>query len=105
MAGRKTRLPVATTSEVTVDDAFAELEAEYSRPLDGGERLAIGNNLAGFFALLQEWDLKQQATEEEQPNVSEEANNQEEEEVRRESTVLAFQNNKPARIRGRRPRK
>jgi hypothetical protein len=49
----------ALAPELTPDEAFLELEEQYGRPLDAGQRLEIGNNLAGFFAILNEWDLKQ----------------------------------------------
>jgi hypothetical protein len=49
----------ANNSDMSHEEAFSGLEAQYGRSLDIGERLAIGNNLAGFFAILNEWDLKQ----------------------------------------------
>jgi hypothetical protein len=52
----------ALAAELTPDEAFSELEEQYGRPLDAGQRLEIGNNLAGFFAILNEWDLKQKTT-------------------------------------------
>lgn len=38
------------------DTAFAHLETCYNGPIDEARRLAISNNLAGFFQILHEWD-------------------------------------------------
>jgi hypothetical protein len=45
------------------DEAFAYLADRYNVPMDEARRLAIGNNLASFFSILNEWDLKQKETE------------------------------------------
>ncbi len=52
----------------TEDEAFAYLEEQYGEPLNEARRLAISNNLSTFFSILNEWDLKQKARGEEEPD-------------------------------------
>lgn len=48
------------------DEAFTYLGERYGASLDEARRLAIGNNLATFFATLNEWDQKLNAEKEDQ---------------------------------------
>lgn len=47
-----------TRFSVAAEAAYVVLEGHYGHQLDDGQRLTIGDNLAGFFAILHEWDLK-----------------------------------------------